>query len=318
MKKNKELTFIDFFAGVGGFRLGFEQAGFKCIGFCESDKFAVKSYRAMFDTKEEWYKDDINSIRSEEIPYADIWCGGTPCQDVSIAGMRKGLSGNRSGLFFKFIELLKGKDEKDKPTFIVLENVKGLLSSHRGFDFTEYLYQISQAGYDAIWQVLNSKDFGVPQNRERVFLIGHLRSRGRREILPIQRENTSALKKVISGCQGERVYDPKGLSCTLTGCGGGGGGKTGLYFIDQSTSKTKLTNNWRCLTSRYTAGIVNRTASNSAVLEARAILTPERMNKRQNGRRMKEAGEPMFTLTSGDRHGVAIKEATKRGLLRLM
>lgn len=161
MKKNKELTFIDFFAGVGGFRLGFELAGLKCIGFCENDKFALKSYKAMFDTKGEWHKDDINTIKSEEIPYADIWCGGTPCQDVSIAGMRKGLSGDRSGLFFKFIELLKGKDEKDKPTFIVLENVKGLLSSHRGFDFTEYLHQISQAGYDAIWQVLNSKDFGV-------------------------------------------------------------------------------------------------------------------------------------------------------------
>ena len=313
MNKNKELTFIDFFAGVGGFRLGFERAGLKCIGFCENDKFALKSYKAMFDTKGEWYKDDINTIKSEEIPYADIWCGGTPCQDVSIAGMRKGLSGDRSGLFFKFIELLKGKDEKDKPTFIVLENVKGLLSSHRGFDFTEYLHQISQAGYDAIWQVLNSKDFGVPQNRERVFLIGHLRSRGRREILPITRENSATLKKVISGCQGERVYDPDGLSCTLTGCGGGGGGKTGLYFIDQSTTKTKITNNSRCITSRYTAGIVNRSASNSAVLEARAVLTPERINKRQNGRRMKETGEPMFTLTSGDRHGVAIKEATTKG-----
>ena len=313
MKKNKELTFIDFFAGVGGFRLGFEQAGLRCIGFCENDKFALKSYKAMFDTKGEWHKDDINTIKSEEIPYADIWCGGTPCQDVSIAGMRKGLSGDRSGLFFKFIELLKGKDEKDKPTFIVLENVKGLLSSHRGFDFTEYLHQISQAGYDAIWQVLNSKDFGVPQNRERVFLIGHLRSRGRREILPITRENSATLKKIIGGCQGERVYDPKGLSCTLTGCGGGGGGKTGLYFIDQSTTKTKITNNSRCITSRYTAGIVNRSASNSAVLEARAVLTPERINKRQNGRRMKETGEPMFTLTSGDRHGVAIKEATKKG-----
>lgn len=313
MKKNKELTFIDFFAGVGGFRLGFEQAGLRCIGFCENDKFALKSYKAMFDTKGEWHKDDINTIKSEEIPYADIWCGGTPCQDVSIAGMRKGLSGDRSGLFFKFIELLKGKDEKDKPTFIVLENVKGLLSSHRGFDFTEYLHQISQAGYDAIWQVLNSKDFGVPQNRERIFLIGHLRSRGRREILPITRENSATLKKIIGGCQGERVYDPIGISCTITGCGGGGGGKTGLYFIDQSTTKTKITNNSRCITSRYTAGIVNRTASNSAVLEARAVLTPERINKRQNGRRMKETGEPMFTLTSGDRHGVAIKEATKKG-----
>lgn len=271
MKDNKQLTFIDFFAGVGGFRLGFEEAGFKCIGFCENDKYAVKSYRAMFDTEEEWYRDDINTIKSEEIPNADIWCGGTPCQDVSIAGARKGLSGDRSGLFFKFIELLKGKEEKDKPTFIVLENVKGLLSSHRGFDFAEYLHQISEAGYDAIWQVLNSKDFGVPQNRERVFLIGYLRNRGGREILPLTEENQSTIKQVIRGNQGCRVLDPKGISCTLTGNGGGWGGKTGLYFIDQSTTKTKITKNSRCITSRYTAGIVNRTASNSAVLEAPVV-----------------------------------------------
>jgi len=271
MNNNKELTFIDFFAGVGGFRLGFEQAGFKCIGFCENDKYAVKSYRAIFNTEEEWYRDDINTIKSEDIPYTDIWCGGTPCQDVSIAGARKGLSGDRSGLFFKLIELLKDKDEKDKPTYLVLENVKGLLSSHRGFDFTEYLHQISQAGYDGLWQVLNSKDFGVPQNRERVFFIGYLRSRGRRKILPITGENQSAIKQVVGGCQGNRILDPKGISCTLTGNGGGWGGKTGLYFIDQSSKKTKITKNSRCITSRYTAGIVNRTASNSAVLESPTI-----------------------------------------------
>ena len=279
MKKNKELTFIDFFAGVGGFRLGFEQAGLRCIGFCENDKFALKSYKAMFDTKGEWHKDDINTIKSEEIPYADIWCGGTPCQDVSIAGMRKGLSGDRSGLFFKFIELLKGKDEKDKPTFIVLENVKGLLSSHRGFDFTEYLHQISQAGYDAIWQVLNSKDFGVPQNRERVFLIGHLRSRGRREILPIQGENSATLKKVIGGCQGERVYDPNGLSCTLTGAAVVAVEKQDSIFIDQSTTKTKLLIIQECfITSRYTAGIINRSALIVLFLR-QGPFTPERIKK---------------------------------------
>ena len=343
------MTFLDFFAGIGGFRLGLELAGHKCIGFCEKDKFAVKSYRAMFDTEGEWYADDVTKLKSEDIPYADIWCGGTPCQDVSIAGKRKGLSGERSGLFFKFIELVKAKEEKDKPTYLIFENVKGLLSSNRGFDFTNYLNCISEAGYDAIWQVLNSKDFGVPQNRERVFIIANLRTRGRREILPVRGENTAALKQIIGGCQGERVYDAEGVACTLTGCGGGGGAKTGLYcigninpsgkgmngnvyssegiaptvttnkgegskiFIDQSYTKPKLTDTSRCITSRYTAGVVNRTAMNSAVLEARAVITPERENKRQNGRRFKNADEPMFTLTSQDRHGVAVKEATKKG-----
>jgi DNA (cytosine-5)-methyltransferase 1 len=347
------VEFIDFFAGIGGFRLGLELAGHKCIGFCEKDKFAVRSYRAMFNTEGEWYADDITKLKSEDIPYADIWCGGFPCVDISVAGKQRGLSGKRSGLYFKFIELVKGKEEKDKPTYLLIENVKNLLSINGGWDFATVLTEIYKAGYDALWQVLNSKDFGVPQNRERVFIIANLRSRGRREILPIQGENTAALKQIIGGMQGYRVYDADGISCTLqsnaggvgaktglyrigninpsgkgtsgnvydakgisptlTANGEGLGAKTGLYFIDQSNTKPKLTKNSRCITSRYTAGIVNRTAMNSAVVEARAVITPERERKRQNGRRMKNADEPMFTLTSQDRHGVAIKEATKKG-----
>ncbi len=307
------MTFLDLCAGIGGFRLGLESAGFKCVGFCEIDKFAVKSYKAMFDTEGEWYKDDITKLKGDDVPYADIWTFGFPCQDISIAGKQRGLSGKRSGIYFSIIDLIKSKEEKDKPTFLIIENVKNLLSINGGWDFRKVLSELDEAGYDAMWQVLNSKDFGVPQNRERVFIIANLRSRGRREILPIGGENSSTLKQVIGGCQGERVYDSNGISCTLTGCGGGGGGKTGLYFIDQSTTKTRVTDNSRCITSRYTAGIVNRTASNSAVLEAKAVLTPDRIVKRQNGRRMKEKDEPMFTLTSQDRHGVAIKEATNKG-----
>ncbi|MCQ4922208.1 DNA cytosine methyltransferase [Tissierella carlieri] len=307
------MTFLDLCAGIGGFRLGLELAGFKCVGFCEIDKFAVKSYMAMFDTEGEWYSDDITKLKGEDIPYADIWTFGFPCQDISVAGKQRGLSGKRSGVYFSIIDLIKSKEEKDKPTFLLIENVKNLLSINGGWDFRKVLSKLDEAGYDAMWQVLNSKDFGVPQNRERIFIIASLRSRGRREILPIGGENSGSLKKVIDGCQGERVYDPKGISCTLTGCGGGGGGKSGLYFIDQSTTKTKITDNSRCITSRYTAGIVNRTASNSAVLEAKAVLTPERLNKRQNGRRIKDKDEPMFTLTSQDRHGVAVREATKKG-----
>jgi len=262
------MTFLDLCAGIGGFRLGLELAGFKCIGFCEIDKFAVKSYKAMFDTEGEWYADDITKLRGEDIPYTDIWCFGFPCQDISVAGKQRGLSGERSGIYYSIIDILKSKEEKDKPTFLLIENVKNLLSINGGWDFGKVLSELDEAGYDARWQVLNSKDFGVPQNRERVFIIANLRSRGRREILPIGGENESTLKQIIGGCQGERVYDPEGISCTLVGCGGGGGGKTGLYFIDQSYTKTKITNNSRCITSRYTAGIVNRTASNSAVLEA--------------------------------------------------
>ena len=345
------MNFIDICSGIGGFRLGLELAGYKCIGFCEKDKFAVKSYRAMFDTKGEWYADDVTKLKSEEIPYADIWCFGFPCQDISVAGKQRGLSGERSGIYFSIIDLVKGKEEKDKPTYLLIENVKNLLSINGGFDFSEVLAELDQAGYDAMWQVLNSKDFGVPQNRERVFIIANLRSRGRREILPLGGENAAALKQIIGGMQGYRVYDTDGISATLVGNaggvgaktglyrvgninpsgkgasgnvydaegvsptltanGGGLGAKTGLYFIDQFNTKTQITDTSRCINSRYTGGIVNRTAMNSAVLEARAVITPDRDDKRQNGRRMKESEEPMFTLTSQDRHGVAILRATR-------
>ena len=306
-------TFLDFCSGIGGFRLGLELDGYQCKGFCEKDKFAVKSYKAMFNTEGEWYRDDVTKLIGTEVPYADIWCFGFPCQDISIAGKQRGLSGKRSGIYFNIIDLIKSKKEKDKPTYLLIENVKNLLSINQGFDFATVLTELDEAGYDAMWQLLNSKFFGVPQNRERVFIIASLRSRGRREILPLTGKNTTALKQIIGGYQGERVYSPDGLSCTLTGNGGGDGGKTGLYFIDQSTTKVEITHASRCITSRYTAGVVNRTAMNSGVLEAKAVLTPDRVEKRQNSRKCKTTNEPMFTLMGSYKHGVAIREATKQG-----
>ena len=265
------LRFIDFFAGIGGFRLGLEKAGMKCIGFCEKDKFAVKSYTAMYDTKGEWYADDITKIKSGDIPKADLWCAGSPCQAVSIAGKRSGIYGERSNLFFDFVNLLKGKEEKDKPEWIICENVKGLLSSNKGWDFLEYLYCLEECGYSLEWQVFNSKDYGVPQNRERVYTIGHLRNRGRREILPVTGESGAVLSKIIGGSQGYRVYAVDGVSVTLGSNGGGYGAKTGLYLIDQSAIKPKITDTARCITAKYNGGFVNRTAANSAVLEINKI-----------------------------------------------
>ncbi len=155
-----------------------------------------------------------------------------------------------------------------------------------------------------------------------MFIIANLRSRGGREILSLTGENEAALKQLVGGMQGYRVYDTEGISATLVGNAGGVGAKTGLYFIDQSKHDPKITDTARCLTARYTAGMTNHSAMNSAVLEVHPVLTPERMEKRQNGRRMKEDGEPMFTLTSQDRHGVyvcerkdsvKVKNATKSG-----
>jgi DNA (cytosine-5)-methyltransferase 1 len=264
---DKQLTFIDFFAGIGGFRRGLELAGMRCKGFCEKDAFAVRSYRAMYDTKGDWYGEDITRLRADEIPQADIWTAGSPCQNLSTAGKRAGLHGDRSGLFFNLVDLLKGKEERDKPEWVILENVKGLLSSNRGWDFLEYVIEVAEAGYDVEWQVLNSKDFGVPQNRERVYTVGHLRSKGGRKVLPVGTESSGNLATVVTGMQGYCVYDPKGISTTLVGSSGGLGGKTGLYLIDQSLSKPRITETARCITARYTSGTTKLTAMNSAVLE---------------------------------------------------
>lgn len=267
------LTFLDFFSGVGGFRHGLELAGMKCIGFCEKDKFARKSYEAMYDTKGEWFHDDITTIDPTRLPKADLWCAGSPCQNVSIAGKRAGLYGERSGLFFTFVELIKSQKEEDKPEWVLLENVKGLLSSGGGRDYLDYLSILDESGYDLEWQVFNSKDYGVPQNRERIYTIGHLRRKGRRQVLPISRESSSHLKQLVGGMQSYRVYDPSGIATTLVGEGGGLGAKTGLYLIDQSLTEPKLTVEARCLTARYTAGATKRTAMNSGVLEVQPILT---------------------------------------------
>lgn len=267
------LTFLDFFSGVGGFRHGLELAGMKCIGFCEKDKFARKSYEAMYDTKGEWFHEDITTIDPTRLPKADLWCAGSPCQNVSIAGKRAGLYGERSGLFFTFVELIKSQKEEDKPEWVLLENVKGLLSSGGGRDYLDYLSILDESGYDLEWQVFNSKDYGVPQNRERIYTIGHLRRKGRRQVLPISRESSSHLKQLVGGMQSYRVYDPSGIATTLVGEGGGLGAKTGLYLIDQSLTEPKLTEEARCLTARYTAGATKRTAMNSGVLEVQPILT---------------------------------------------
>lgn len=276
-----KITFIDFFAGIGGFRLGLESAGFKCIGFCENDKFAIKSYRNMYNTEGEWFSDDISKLKSEDIPNADIWTFGFPCQDISVAGRRTGLEGNRSSLYYKVIEKIKGKKEEDKPRWLIAENVKNLLSINGGWDFARVLTAMDEAGYDIEWQLFNSKDYGVPQNRERIYIIGHLRTKPSRQILPIQRKNSAALKQIIGGKQGYRTYDISGISCTLTSNGGGLGVKTGLY------------------------------------LETYPIQSPNRINKKQNGRRMKKTNESMFTITSQDRHGVGIKDKNEFRIRRL-
>lgn len=202
----------------------------------------------MYDTEGEWYSNDIEKLRAADVPKANIWTAGSPCQNISIAGKRNGIHGERSGLFFKFAELLKGKTEEDKPEWIVVENVKGLLSSNKGFDFLEYLAELDKAGYDLEWKVFNSKDFGVPQNRERVYTIGHLRGRCERKILPVEGEMSEISIKVVGDIQEKgwyrqmkEVYSKDGLSPCLNTCGGGN--LQPKIIIDKNCSTYNTNNN---------------------------------------------------------------------------
>ena len=374
------MKFIDYFAGIGGFRRGMELAGHECVGFCEFDKFTTASYISMHLLTEEqrkaledipikkrqkeilkeeyrngeWYANDIRRVYAGDIPRADCWCFGFPCQDISVAGKQAGFQGNRSSLFFRVMYLVGQLKEEDKPTFLFIENVKNLLSVNGGWDFARLLIEMEQGGYDAEWQVLNSKDFGVPQNRERCFIIGHLRGRSTSKIFPIEGTDGENSIQIIAHKDGYRrntqVFAPDGITETLdTGQGGGRGHHVALpCFIDLCSDGSQMTDTARCLQARYHKGISTYKSQTSGVaIEvlgkinssqdgtilgidgiakchsaghnnnpkiAIPVLTPDRVEKRQNGRRFKDDGEPMFTLTGQDRHGVAIEveEATKR------
>lgn len=336
------MQFIDFFAGIGGFRKGMELAGHKCVGFCEFDKFATASYISMHlltqkqreslekvplkkRQKEilkeeyrngEWYANDIRRVYARDIPRADCWCFGFPCQDISVAGKQIGFQGNRSSLFFRVMYLIGQLEEENKPTYLFIENVKNLLNVNGGWDFARLLAEMDREGYDAEWQVLNSKDFGVPQNRERCFIIGHLRGRSTAKVFPVEGTDGENSVQIVGHKDGYRrntqVFAPEALD---TGQGGERGHHVTLpCFIDLCYEGSQMTEQARCLKARYYKGMANHAGQDSGI--AIPVLTPDRAEKRQNGRRFKDDGEPMFTFTGQDRHGIAIevKEATANTL----
>ncbi|CEY92448.1 type II DNA modification methyltransferase [Streptococcus pneumoniae] len=220
----QKMKFLDLFAGIGGFRIGMESAGHECIGFCEIDKFARASYKAIHDTKGEIELHDITTVSDDTIRgigSVDIICGGFPCQAFSIAGNRRGFEDTRGTLFFeiaRFASILR-------PKYLFLENVKGLLNHENGVTFETIISTLDELGYNVEWQVLNSKNFGVPQNRERVFIIGHSRKRGTRRVFPLSGKNQSTSNQSVmkigninpsgNGMNGE-VYQADGLAPTLT------------------------------------------------------------------------------------------------------
>ena len=276
------MKYIELFGGIGGFSYGIKKAtrynrgvlqrkkkeniqesctniekrqtrikSWQCVGYYEIDKYAVQTYNKNFGTSYE--PKDIRQIRSKEIPDFDMLCAGFPCQAFSIAGKREGFKDTRGTLFFEIARIAKAK----KPDYLLLENVKGLLNHDKGKTFRVIIQTLDELGYDIEWMVLNSKNFGVPQNRERVFIIGCLRGKSRPKVFPITQSSqgnlkysagvVSAREKWLKGgknysrefSQGQRIYSDKGISQTLAGNAGGQGGKTGLYATGISATYHK-------------------------------------------------------------------------------
>ena len=195
------IRYFDMFAGIGGFRSGLEAVGgFECVGYCEIDPYARKAYEALYDIRGELFYEDATKIIPEQLPDFDLICGGFPCQSFSIAGARRGFEDTRGTLFFEIARSAAVK----RPKYLYLENVPGLLSHDKGWTFKVILNTLDELGYDVAWQVLNSKDFGVPQSRKRVMLVGFLRGKCAGEVLSFTQTSDAALiqRKLFPGDKG--------------------------------------------------------------------------------------------------------------------
>ena len=205
------MKYFSLFSGIGGFELGilyalcgtkkyeYEKAigqcqrqrrlesdqttRLACVGFSEIDKYATQVYKNHFPAHKEY--GNVQQINWNDVENFELLVGGFPCQSFSIAGKRKGFDDTRGTLFF---EIARAAQEK-QPRLLLLENVKGLLSHDKGRTFGTILHTLDELGYDLQWQVLNSKNFGVPQNRERVFIVGHLRGTDRPQVFPLRQTN---------------------------------------------------------------------------------------------------------------------------------
>ena len=394
------MKFIDFFAGIGGFHSGLESAGYEMVGWVEWDKYARKSYETLYDTKGKYTANDIKSIKDgKELPTADLWAFGSPCTNISVAGNRVGLKGEQSSMFFEVIRLLNDRTWEEKPSILLMENVKNLLSSNRGWDFATVIAQMDEAGYDVEWEVFNSS-WVIPQNRERVYIVAHKRGIAYTPVFPIYRESLEAKRKynmlrdvleqevdekfylskekveqllandkkstfsnggdikVVGNTSNTRyrshdVVDSCGVSKTITASEGvkinsligigvlGNTSNTGHHTEDaldeKGLSKTLTAASFKrpvqIATEVKQVGNISHSTSfggnpqTGRVYDESGLsptlntmqgggrepkvlvepcLTPDRVNKRQNGRRFKNNDEPSFTLTAADRHGILL------------
>lgn len=266
--KLKNMTFIDLFAGIGGFRYALESLGCKCVFSSEWDKYCRESYKLNFD---EMPCGDITKIDEKSIPNFEILCGGFPCQPFSVSGKQKGFMDTRGTLFFDIARIVK----YHKPKIILLENVKNLKAHNGGATFEVISSTLNALNYNIYYKVLNAKDFGLPQNRERIAIVclrkdidsGKFKfptgSSSFVTISDIKEDDLKTdeyvltrkdiyideekLKKAVengkvnkpvqigiiaNGGQGNRIYHENGIGITLAASSGGAASKTGAYYIN--------------------------------------------------------------------------------------
>ena len=219
----REINLLDLFSGIGGFHLGLERAGFKVNAYnSEIDKYAIDVYKHNF--KNATYVGSVTDVRAEQLPRIDAITFGSPCQDFSLAGKRKGMGGSRSSLITEAIRLI----DECRPSFFIWENVKGTFSSNNGADFWAIIQAFANiGGYRLEWQLLNTKWF-LPQNRERIYLVGYLGDGGGGQIFPIGEDN-----RQINELQGQQ-----GNTCTLTTRYGADG--NGSYIVERKLNAQEI------------------------------------------------------------------------------
>lgn len=374
-------TYVSLFSGVGGFEQALNKLGGKCVMASEIDKYANLAYETLYGHET---VGDITKVKAVDVPDHDLLVAGFPCQAFSVAGKRLGFEDTRGTLFFEVARIASEK----QPNALLLENVKGLISHDKGKTLDTIIQTLCDIGYTVGFNVLNSKYFGVPQNRERIFIIAirddlitpepwkiegiNVVAKAKRRIAqldgvktfnfdwPPQTEVTTRLRDILEdnvdekyylseektaklvaqleqrekkvaepiihgnlnhygNDQMNRVYSTDGIAPTITVVSGGGREqKIAEPQIEQFTKGDGIS---CCIDANYTKGTapgnVGKGRRTHVVEEVRPVLTPDRLEKRQNGRRFKDDGEESFTLTAQDRHGVAIGQHPRYRIRKL-